>query len=119
MVVKMLELAVKECLKNHVYRFNGKYFVQRTGGAIGLRLTGVVAEISMAAWEKRFRELAMENNIKLFMSKIFVDDQNLIFRLLRLGTRWTGREMKWTSEWEEENRIKDEPADARCMWKLK
>ena len=67
---KMIEIAVKECMRNHCYRFGGEYFLQTEGGAIGLRLTGVVAEISMAEWELKFRMMMRENLVKLWMSKI-------------------------------------------------
>ena len=80
MVARLIELAVRTCFNNHVYRFNGRYYLQKKGGAIGLRLTGVVAEISMAAWEAKFRELAIRNSVKIHMSKVYVDDQNLVFR---------------------------------------
>ena len=77
MVAKMLEIGIIECFKNHMYRFKGSYYVQRKGGSIGLRLTGVVAEICMARWENRFRVLLMKNEVTLWMSKVYVDDQDL------------------------------------------
>ena len=49
LVTWLAYIGVKECFRNHVYRFESKYYVQKEGGAIGLRLTGIVAEISMAA----------------------------------------------------------------------
>ena len=82
-----------------------------------MRLTGVV--ISMAAWEKRFRILAEENEVKIYMSKIFVDDQNLLFRSMKKGTRWTGKSMEWSSKWEDEDENSDEPDDSRNMKEIK
>ena len=96
--------------RNHVYRFESKYYVQKEGGAIGLRLTGIIAEISMAAWELKFRDLLVKNSVQLLLSKIYVDDQNLLYRLLRKGTRWDDKGLSFSQEWEREDELKDEPS---------
>ena len=116
---KMFQIGVRECFRNHVYKFNRKYYVQREGGAIGLRLTGVVAEISMAAWEKRFRNLVERSNVDLLMSEIYVDDQNIVYKMFKKGTRWNGEVLSWNREWEEEDVTKDEADDKRCTREMK
>ena len=44
---KVIELAILAVMNNHYYQFGGRYFKQGTGGAIGLRLTGLVCRIVM------------------------------------------------------------------------
>ena len=52
-VAKVLESACGIVMKNHVYTFGGRKYKQIKGGAIGLRLTGVVARIRMDRWARR------------------------------------------------------------------
>ena len=49
-IAKVIEVAIQEIFANHVYRFDGKLYRQKEGGAIGLRLTGIVARIVMDRW---------------------------------------------------------------------
>jgi len=42
-------------MKNHVYKFDGTARKQAKGGAIGLELTGVLAQISMVWWDREFK----------------------------------------------------------------
>ena len=49
-VAKVLETAIRTTFKNHIYAFKNKTYQQVSGGAIGLRLTGVVARILMDEW---------------------------------------------------------------------
>ena len=82
--------------------------MQREGGVIGLRLTGVVAEINMAAWEAKFQDVARRNGVDLLMSEIYVDDQNIVYKLLRKGTRWSNGRLSWRKDWEDQDTIEDE-----------
>ena len=47
---KVVEIGVMILMRNHVYQFEGKNRVQREGGSIGLKLTGVVAKLRMIRW---------------------------------------------------------------------
>ena len=71
------------------------------GGAIGLRLTGVVARIVMDSWERRFLNTLAKAEIKVYLMRKYVDDVNLATGLLERGWRWvmqeTGNlELEWT-----------------------
>ena len=81
LVARMCEIAVKECFRNPLYKYNTKYYVQKDGVAIGLHLTGIVAEHCMASWEKRFREMLKEKLVRLLMSDVYINDQNLLFQV--------------------------------------
>ena len=49
-MAKVIELAIMAVMNNHYYQFGGRYLKQGTGGAIGLRLTGLVCRIVMDRW---------------------------------------------------------------------
>ena len=74
MVVKALSL--------HDYTFNGKIFRQEKGGAIGLDLVGVVSSIYMDEWDNRLIEILQKENIEPKVYKRYVDDINLILRII-------------------------------------
>ena len=44
---KVLEVAIKAMFSNHIYTYKNELYRQNNGGAIGLRLTGVIARIVM------------------------------------------------------------------------
>ena len=60
MIGRILEEAVKVTFRNHVYTYGNKLYIQRKGGAIGLRLTRVIARIVMDKWATRFRKAMKE-----------------------------------------------------------
>ena len=92
---KVVEIAVRTTFRNHLYQFEGKFRIQAEGGAIGLRLTGIVARIVMDYWATKFREMARENNITLYLMKKYVDDVNVLMEALGCGIRWNGEKMEW------------------------
>ena len=47
MFTAALRIALSFVMKNHVYKFNNEMLLQRKGGAIGLELTGVIAQVFM------------------------------------------------------------------------
>jgi hypothetical protein len=47
---KVIEVAVRTILRHHIHQFGRKFFGQRTGGPMGLKLTVIVARISMDRW---------------------------------------------------------------------
>ena len=53
---KVLEVAVRATFKNHIYTYGNQLYRKRKGGAIGLRLTGIVARIVMDGWAKLILE---------------------------------------------------------------
>ena len=60
-----------------------------------------------------------DSRIRVFLSKIYVDDQNLLFALLKRGTRWNGARLAWSKEDEEIDDERNEPDDKRCMREIK
>ena len=60
---KVLEIVVCTTFSNHIYLFHNSLFLQRKGGPIGLRLTGVVARIVIDTWAKQFQATMHTNGI--------------------------------------------------------
>ena len=73
-----VESMVKQTMKNHCYKFNGKLYRQEIGGSIGLDLTGVVAEIYMTWWDGQLLVLLNQEGIMAIFYKRYVDDVNMV-----------------------------------------
>ena len=54
LLTEALRVALKVVMKNHVYLFENEIRKQSKGGAIGLRLTGILAQIFMMWWDREF-----------------------------------------------------------------
>ena len=115
LLAKVIEISIKTTFKNHLYQFEGRSYIQAKGGSIGLRLTGVVAKLVMNRWNVRFKELAIQNEITIYLNKTYVDDQNLLLEALDMGRRWTGDKIEWRAEWEKEDNESVEKDDKRTM----
>ena len=78
-----------------------------------MELTGVVAQIFMAWWDKEFKIKLTEVDIRLKLHERYVDDSNLVGRQTEKGARYDGERILIT----EETRNQDEgiPDDERTM----
>ena len=45
---------IAKTMRLHDFKFNGKIYRQKKGGAIGIDLTGVIADVYMCEWDKVF-----------------------------------------------------------------
>ena len=52
MIAKALEAGINVVMRTHVYKFAGETRAQTKGGAIGLELTGEIAGVFMAWWDR-------------------------------------------------------------------
>ena len=84
---KVLEVAIKATFKNHIYLYRNELYRQKAGGAIGLRLTGIVARIVMDRWARVFSITLKEAEIILHMLRKYVDDVNLVLATIPRGYR--------------------------------
>merc|ERR1712090_120848 len=73
----VLEEAIITVMSNHVYRFGQEVFQQVEGGAIGSRLTGAVARLTMDDWMDQYNEVLEDNGWTVYLNKKYVDDINL------------------------------------------
>ncbi len=60
---------------------------RKEGGSIGLDLTGVVADIYMAHWDKEFQLKLQQHGINMKLYKRYKDDINLILHKIITGDR--------------------------------
>ena len=75
MLREALRVALKVIMKNHVYTFDNEIRKQTKGGPIGLKLTGVLAQIFMIWWDKEFAARLDKMSIVVRMNKRYVNVQ--------------------------------------------
>ena len=80
MLAEAIYIGIKFTMSNHIYRFDDQIKKQAKGGPIGLELTGEVALIFMAWWDKQFKTKLRENNLQVYAYQRYVDDINIIVR---------------------------------------
>ena len=86
---KVLEVAIKATFKNHIYTYKNELYRQNKGGAIGLRLTGVVARIVMDRWARLLKEALEKAEVPVHMLEKYVDDVNLVTSLIEPGSGYS------------------------------
>ena len=104
---------MKALLETHVYEFANELKRQRKGGAIGMEITGVVAQIFMVWWDRQLQNRLDEVDFKLKMHERYVDDSNVVARQMEVGARYDGERIVITEESILEDR--DVPDDERTM----
>ena len=75
-------------MENHVFTFDNEIRKQTQAGPIGLKLTGVLAQILLIWWDKEFAERLNEMAIVIKMNKRYVDDINMAVQASPLGMRY-------------------------------
>ena len=65
----MFCIAIEEMIcvvmRSHDFTFDGKIYRQRTGGSIGLDLTGVLSDIYMCEWDLEVMRKMTEIGLKI------------------------------------------------------
>ena len=114
---KVLEVAIRTCCKNHVYQQEGRFYLQKEGMPIGLRISGVVAELRMCIWMEEVEAKMMKNKMEVYMNETYVDDNDLLMEALAMGTRWSTDEDRMVTSEEalEEDTNGGEEDDTRTM----
>ena len=113
MLVEAIRVVLKTLLETHTYEFANEIRRQRKGGAIGMELTGVVAQIFMVWWDGQLNGKLRELNIRLKLHERYIDDTNIINKQTPVGARFNGGHIVTT----EESVAEDEgvPNDERTM----
>ena len=79
---------IRTGMENHVYRFHNKLRIQKTGGPIGLALTGEVADCYILNWDKKFlTKLETLGMVPLVYSRL-KDDILIAIEALEKGTKY-------------------------------
>ena len=81
MIKEALRIAIKFIMKNHVYTFDNKIHKQEQGGAIGVELTGDLAQVFMVWWTRQLQGKTQEKNITMYLNKTYVDDINMVVNI--------------------------------------
>ena len=88
MIGKMIEIMAVLGMENHVYRFDNVIRKQRSGGPIGLSLTGDIADCYLIGWDKIFIEKLKSLGIDPILYERFKDDITLIVECLEKGSKY-------------------------------
>ena len=73
-----IETMIIQVMSLHDFQFNGKIYRQVEGGATGIDLTGVIAEIYMNYWDKELLKLLRANLLIPLLYTRYKDDINVI-----------------------------------------
>ena len=72
---------IKVTMSTHDFYFDGQIYRQKSGGSIGLDLTGVVSDIYMCFWDEILLERLALHDIIVHLYKRYKDDVNLALEL--------------------------------------
>ena len=64
---------------------------------------------------RKFRDLCKINRLELLLFKVYVDDENQLWRIMERGRRWNGQRMEWRRDWKSDDDEKNECSDVRMM----
>ena len=102
-IAEMTHIGVIVMMNSHLFRWDGKIFLQRQGGPIGLRSTCAVARITMMYWDGKLSEYMEANNIRLDMGARYMDDVRLVLDSLHEGWRWNRGGLYFSEGWKLED----------------
>ena len=74
MWAETLALLVKLSMNNHIFMYGNEIIIQKNKGSIGVRLTGVLAELFMLIWCGELKEKLSHTGIVNRVLNRFVDD---------------------------------------------
>ena len=76
-----LRIIITFIMKNHLYKFDSKIKKQAKGGAIGLELTGDVAQICMMWFDQQLKQKIEDQGLCVLLYKRYVDDINMVLQV--------------------------------------
>jgi hypothetical protein len=106
---KVLEICVREIMGNHMFIFDGQVYLQTEGGAIGLRLTWLVARVIMDRWEGKMKMKITLNFMEYYLLVKYVDNVYVFVNHIGNGMRWSNEQNKivWSKDDIEKNNSVD------------
>ena len=111
-LAKVIEVGVREVIKNHIYLWRGELYLQKLGVPTGLGLSGVIGRITMDTWRTKIKQRMLDNGLRPFLLEKYVDDCELVLENVPQGTRWDGQKLvvtpESTQEDKEANKSKEE-----------
>ena len=73
MFTEAMKIALLFIMENHVYTFDNEMKLQSKGGPIGLKLTGILAQVFMVWWDGEFKRKMENVGLRLWLYKRYVD----------------------------------------------
>ena len=90
LLTEALKIVIYTIMSTHIYEIGDELKMQKKGGPIGLELTGILANVFMIWWDKRFLELLNKLGIKSGIYERYVDDINHGIEATEKGTTYNG-----------------------------
>ena len=112
-VAEMTRIGIIVMMNTHLFQWDGKFYLQRKGGPIGLRATCATARITMLFWDEKLDKILKDNNIGVDEGARYMDDIRLILDALQEGWRWIENGLYYSPEWEMEDKKLEETATQR------
>ena len=81
MLVLTMKAMTTFVMRNHIYRTGDQFYIQETGGHIGLKITTILAGIIMGEWDKQFNRMMDIRGIVLPVYKRYVDDVDIVYKI--------------------------------------
>ena len=103
LIATAIQIGVIVMMNTHQYSFNGKTFLQRAGGPIGLRATCAVARVTMNMWDRKFQDILVENNIEMKTGCRYMDDVRIFLLAIKEGWRWWDGRLCYSEDWKQED----------------
>ena len=72
-----IENMIKVTMRMHDFQFDNTIYRQRTGGSIGLDLTGIISDVYMCHWDRELIRKCREQLILFLLYKRYKDDINV------------------------------------------
>ena len=98
MLMEAIKVGLEVVLNNHIYTYDGVNRKQNSGGAIGLQLTGVIANIFMTWWDRQLVRRINGLGIECKMYERYVDDINIVTKGQIHGKRYKNGEIEVSEE---------------------
>ena len=73
---------MRTVLKNHIFRFNEEIRKQMSGGAIGVKAAGDIANLFMCWWDQEFLKKVNETLKELNLYLRYVDDEYIVCEII-------------------------------------
>ena len=113
MLVEAVRVVLKTLLETHTYEFAGEIRRQTKGGAIGVEVTGVVAQVFMVWWDRQFTAKLDPIGIRLKLHERYIDDTNMVTKQTEKGAQYDGTNVVITEDTKKED--EGVPDDERTM----
>ena len=87
MLAKTVQMMALLGMENHVYKFANTLRKQKSGGPIGLALTGDIADCYLIEWDKNFIKKLKSLGIETIFYKRFKDDITIMVEAIEKGNK--------------------------------